>query len=68
VADVFVGQAKAPLVIRPYLPRLTLSELNASLVAGFATTAGGVGERLSKREPGGQAGPEVTGRPRPPPG
>ncbi|HVJ14577.1 MAG TPA: Na+ dependent nucleoside transporter N-terminal domain-containing protein, partial [Polyangiaceae bacterium] len=42
VADVFVGQAEAPLVIRPYLPRLTLSELNACLVAGFATTAGGV--------------------------
>jgi concentrative nucleoside transporter, CNT family len=42
VADVFVGQAEAPLVIRPYLPRLTASELNACLVAGFATTAGGV--------------------------
>jgi concentrative nucleoside transporter, CNT family len=42
VADVFVGQSEAPLVIRPYLPHLTLSELNACLVAGFATTAGGV--------------------------
>lgn len=42
VADVFVGQTEAPLVIRPYLPRLTLSELNACMVAGFATTAGGV--------------------------
>ncbi len=42
MADVFVGQTEAPLVIRPYLSRLTLSELHACLVAGFATTAGGV--------------------------
>ena len=42
VADVFVGQTEAPLAIRPYLSRLTLSELHACMVAGFATTAGGV--------------------------
>ncbi|HKE01208.1 MAG TPA: nucleoside transporter C-terminal domain-containing protein [Planctomycetota bacterium] len=42
VADVFVGQTEAPLVIRPYLAGLTLSELHACMVAGFATTAGGV--------------------------
>jgi concentrative nucleoside transporter, CNT family len=42
VADIFVGQTEAPLVIRPYLPRLTESELCACMVAGFATTAGGV--------------------------
>ncbi len=42
MADVFVGQTEAPLVIKPYLPRMTLSELNACMVAGFATTAGGV--------------------------
>jgi concentrative nucleoside transporter, CNT family len=42
VADVFVGQTEAPLVIRPYLPGLTTSELMACMVAGFATTAGGV--------------------------
>ncbi|HEV8244684.1 MAG TPA: nucleoside transporter C-terminal domain-containing protein [Polyangiaceae bacterium] len=42
MADVFVGQTEAPLVIRPYLPTMTLSELNACMVAGFATTAGGV--------------------------
>ena len=41
-ADVFVGQTEAPLVVRPYLERMTLSELNACMVAGFATTAGGV--------------------------
>jgi CNT family concentrative nucleoside transporter len=42
VADVFVGQTEAPLAIRPYLAKMTLSELNACMVAGFATTAGGV--------------------------
>jgi len=42
VADIFVGQTEAPLAIRPYLPSMTRSELNACMVAGFATTAGGV--------------------------
>jgi len=42
VADVFVGCAEAPLVIRPYIERMTLSELNACMVAGFATTSGSV--------------------------
>ncbi|MBL8695000.1 MAG: NupC/NupG family nucleoside CNT transporter [Planctomycetes bacterium] len=42
VADIFVGQTEAPLVIRPYISALTLSELNACMTAGFATTAGGV--------------------------
>jgi concentrative nucleoside transporter, CNT family len=42
VADIFVGQVEAPLVIRPYVRTLTLSELMACMTAGFATTAGGV--------------------------
>ena len=42
VADIFVGQTEAPLVIRPYIARLTQSELMACMTAGFATTAGGV--------------------------
>jgi concentrative nucleoside transporter, CNT family len=42
VADIFVGQTEAPLVIKPYLPHLTPSELMACMTAGFATTAGGV--------------------------
>lgn len=42
VADVFVGQTEAPLAVRPYIEKMTLSELNACMVAGFATTAGGV--------------------------
>ncbi|HEX5661581.1 MAG TPA: nucleoside transporter C-terminal domain-containing protein [Polyangiales bacterium] len=42
VADIFVGQTEAPLVIKPYLEALTTSELMACMTAGFATTAGGV--------------------------
>jgi CNT family concentrative nucleoside transporter len=42
VSDIFVGQTEAPLVIRPYLAGLTDSELFACMVAGFATTGGGV--------------------------
>ena len=42
VADVFVGQTEAPLAIKPYLSRMTASELHACMVAGYATTAGGV--------------------------
>ncbi|HET8939404.1 MAG TPA: nucleoside transporter C-terminal domain-containing protein [Polyangiales bacterium] len=42
VADVFVGQTEAPLVIRPYVASLTRSELMACMTAGFASTAGSV--------------------------
>lgn len=41
-ANIFVGQTEAPLVIRPYLARMTNSELMAIMVGGFATIAGGV--------------------------
>ncbi len=41
-ANVFVGQTEAPLVIRPYISSMTISELNAIMVGGFATMAGGV--------------------------
>jgi len=41
-ANIFVGQTEAPLVIRPYLPTMTNSELMAVMVGGFATVAGGV--------------------------
>jgi len=41
-SNIFVGQTEAPLVIRPYLQKMTLSELNAIMVGGFATIAGGV--------------------------
>jgi CNT family concentrative nucleoside transporter len=42
VADIFVGQTEAPLVIRPYVGSLTRSEVMACMTAGFASTAGSV--------------------------
>ncbi|MEI6506637.1 MAG: Na+ dependent nucleoside transporter N-terminal domain-containing protein, partial [Planctomycetota bacterium] len=41
-ANIFVGQVEAPLVVQPYLLTMTLSELMAIMLAGFATVAGGV--------------------------
>jgi CNT family concentrative nucleoside transporter len=41
-ANIFVGQTEAPLFIRPYVPGLTQSELNAVMVGGFGTIAAGV--------------------------
>ncbi len=41
-ANVFVGQTEAPLVIRPYVEKMTASELNALMTGGFATIAGSV--------------------------
>ncbi|MCA9259856.1 MAG: hypothetical protein KDA61_11680 [Planctomycetales bacterium] len=41
-ANIFVGQTEAPLVVRPYVNQMTLSELNVVMVGGFATIAGGV--------------------------
>ena len=41
-ANVFVGQTEAPLLVKPFLARMTMSELHAVMVGGFATIAGGV--------------------------
>ena len=41
-ANIFMGQTEAPLVIKPYLARMTRSEINCMMVGGFATIAGGV--------------------------
>ncbi|MFW5415413.1 NupC/NupG family nucleoside CNT transporter [Nocardiopsis sp. CNT-189] len=41
-ANIFLGLTEAPLVIRPYLSRLTRSELFAVMVGGLATVAGSV--------------------------
>ncbi len=41
-ANVFVGQTEAPLIIRPYLNKLTSSELFAVMTGGMATIAGSV--------------------------
>lgn len=37
---IFLGQSEAPLVIRPWLPQLTRSELFACMSGGFASVAG----------------------------
>ncbi len=41
-ANVFVGQTEAPLVVRPYIAKMTESELFTMMVGGMATIAGGV--------------------------
>ena len=41
-ANVFVGQTEAPLIIKPYIPSMTRSELLALMVGGMATIAGSV--------------------------
>ena len=41
-ANIFVGQTEAPLVIKPYISTMTMSELMAIMVGGFSTIAGGV--------------------------
>jgi CNT family concentrative nucleoside transporter len=40
--NIFVGQTEAPLLIKPFVEKMTMSELNAVMVGGFATVAGGV--------------------------
>jgi concentrative nucleoside transporter, CNT family len=40
--NIFLGQTEAPLLIKPFVGRMTRSELNTVMVGGFATVAGGV--------------------------
>ncbi|WP_220392889.1 NupC/NupG family nucleoside CNT transporter [Chitinophaga lutea] len=41
-ANIFLGQTEAPLMIRPYLEKMTRSEILCIMVGGFANTAGSV--------------------------
>lgn len=41
-ANIFIGQTEAPLLVKPYLQRMTKSELLCLMVGGMATIAGGV--------------------------
>jgi len=41
-ANIFAGQTEAPLVVRPYIDKMTRSELMALMTGGMATVAGGV--------------------------
>ena len=40
--NIFLGQTEAPLLIKPFVAKMTRSELNTVMVGGFATVAGGV--------------------------
>ncbi|NWW74926.1 S28A2 protein, partial [Climacteris rufus] len=40
--NIFVGMTEAPLLIRPYLADMTLSEIHAVMAGGFSTIAGTV--------------------------
>ena len=41
-ANIFLGQTEAPLLIKPYLPFMTRSEILCVMIGGMANTAGGV--------------------------
>src|SRR5688500_3352105 len=41
-ANVFMGQTEAPIIVKPYVPTMTQSELLAMMVGGIATISGGV--------------------------
>jgi len=41
-ANIFVGQTEAPLIVRPYINRMTQSELFAVMTGGLASIAGAV--------------------------
>jgi len=59
-ANVFMGQTEAPLLIKPYIARMTRSELLCMMTGGMATIAGGVAAVYAAF--GAQAGhPEVAG-------
>ncbi len=42
VANVFLGQTEAPLIVKPYISKMTQSELLALMVGGMATISGGI--------------------------
>ena len=41
-ANIFVGQTEAPLVVKPYIDKMTRSEIMCVMTGGMATVAGGV--------------------------
>lgn len=40
--NIFLGQTEAPLLVRPFVPKMTNSELMCLMTGGMATIAGGV--------------------------
>lgn len=41
-ANIFAGQTEAPLVVKPFIDKMTKSEIMALMTGGMATVAGGV--------------------------
>src|SRR5207247_2046580 len=41
-ASVFMGQTEAPLIVKPFVPRMTRSELLSLMVSGMAHVSGGI--------------------------
>ncbi|MCB1232353.1 MAG: Na+ dependent nucleoside transporter, partial [Verrucomicrobiae bacterium] len=41
-ANVFIGQTEAPLIVKPYIAKMTRSEIMALMTGGMATIAGSV--------------------------
>ena len=41
-ANIFIGQTEAPLIVKPYIEKMTRSELMCLMTGGLATVAGGV--------------------------
>lgn len=39
-ANIFLGQTESPLVVKPYLPRMSVSEIFAVMTCGLASVAG----------------------------
>jgi len=59
-ANIFMGQTEAPLLVKPYIARMTRSELLCIMVGGMATIAGGVAAVYAKL--GADAGhPDMAG-------
>jgi CNT family concentrative nucleoside transporter len=59
-ANIFMGQTEAPLLVKPYVARMTRSELLCLMTGGMATIAGGVAAVYAKL--GADAGhPDMAG-------
>jgi len=59
-ANVFLGQTEAPLLVKPYIAGMTMSELNAVMIGGFANISGSLIAAFSAQEFGLNAGHLVT--------
>jgi CNT family concentrative nucleoside transporter len=59
-ANVFLGQTEAPLLVKPYIAGMTMSELNAVMIGGYANISGSLIAAFSRDEFGLSAGHLVT--------